>query len=141
MRALPLAVALALCLALPAGAGPKAQKAEEKECPHAYGDFDLITADIEKAATCARGLAIASSCAAGGTSDQRLGGAVVTRCERDFLSKLGKVQKRSYEAEQKRCERRFANRQGTIYLSEAAFCYAGVAERYAKRFAKAAPRK
>ena len=53
------------------------------------------------------------------------------RCERDFLTKLNKAQKRHYQVEQKRCERKYSRRQGSMYRSAEVFCLAEVANKYA----------
>jgi hypothetical protein len=120
-----------------AWAGPKAET-PEKECPHALSEFDKIGQEVDKAPTCSAALELFSACAAGGSSDVGLGGSVVERCELDFLSGLNKERKRAYQAEQNRCARKYSRQEGTMYRSAEAFCLAQVAEKYAKRFAKAA---
>jgi hypothetical protein len=131
---------LALALLFPplaphAWAGPKAE-AGEKQCPHELSAFDKISQDVDKAPSCSAALELFSACALGGSSDVRLGGSVVERCERDFLSALSKAQKRAYQAEQKRCARKYSRQEGTMYRSATAFCLAEAAEKYARRFAK-----
>ena len=137
MRARKLFAVTIMCWALApfASAGPK-PAAPERECPHAYSEFDKIEAEMDKAASCTAARELLSACAAGGTSDLRLGGAALARCERDFLPRLSKAQKRAYQAAHDRCERRYSRRAGTIYRSAEAFCLVEAAEAYAKRFAK-----
>jgi hypothetical protein len=133
-----LALALVFSLLAPAAwAGPKGEK-PENQCPHALGEFDKISQDMDKAPTCSAAIELFSACSVGASSDVRLGGTVLERCERDFLTRLNKAQKRSYQAEQKRCERKYSRREGSMYRSAEVFCLAEVAGRYAKRFAKAA---
>ena len=135
-----LLLALALVVAPPAAnawAGPKAEK-PEKQCPHALAEFDRISRDLDQAPTCPAALELFSACSVGAYSDVRIGGTVLARCERDFLTRLGKAQKRHYQAEQKRCEREFGRREGSMYRSAEVFCLAEVASKYAERFAKAA---
>ena len=133
-----LAVALILSPLPPdAWAGPKAEK-PEKQCPHDPPEFDKISQDLDKAPTCAAALELLSACSVGAYSDVRIGGTMLQRCERDFLTRLNKAQKRSYRAEQNRCERKYSRREGSMYRSAEVFCLAEVANRYAKRFAKAA---
>jgi len=136
-----LTLALAVAWTASAGAGPKPASKPEPECPHAYGDFDKITADMGKAPTCRAAMDIASACAMGGSSDVQLGAAVQERCERDFLAKLNPTQRRAYEADHKRCERKYMRQEGTMYRSAEAFCHAEVAERFVRRFAKKPPQR
>ena len=133
-----LALALVFSLLAPdAWAGPKAEQ-PEKQCPHALGEFDKISQDMDKAPTCSAALELFSACSVGASSDVRIGGTVLGRCERDFLTRLNKAQKRDYQAERNRCERKYSRREGSMYRSAEVFCLAEVAGRYAKRFAKAA---
>ena len=122
-----------------AWAGPKAEK-PEKQCPHALSEFDKISQDLDKAPTCSAALELFSACSVGAYSDVRIGGTVIERCERDFLTRLNKAQQRSYQAEQNRCERKYRRREGSMYRSAGAFCLAEVANKYAGRFARAAGR-
>jgi hypothetical protein len=124
-------------LAPHAWAGPKAE-GPEKQCPHALSEFDRIGQDVDKAPTCSAALELFGACAVGASSDVRLGGTVIERCERDFLTRLNKAQKRYYQAAQKRCERQYSRREGSMYRSAEAFCLAEIADKYAKRFTKAA---
>ena len=133
-----LALALLLSpLAPRAWAGPKAEQ-PERQCPHALGEFDKISQDLDKAPTCAAALELFGACSVGASSDVRIGGTVLERCERDFLARLSNAQKRSYQAEQQRCERKYSRREGSMYRSAEVFCLADVAGKYAERFAKTA---
>jgi hypothetical protein len=135
-----LLLAIALTFSPPAPdawAGPKAEK-PEKECPHALGEFDEISRSLDKAPTCSAALELFSACSVGAYSDVRIGGTVLERCERDFLTRLNKAQKRSYQAEHKRCERKYSRREGSMYRSAEVFCFAEAAARYAARFARTA---
>lgn len=135
-----LLLALALVFSLPAPyawAGPKAGK-PEKQCSHPLSEFDKISEDLDRAPTCSAALELFSACAVGATSDVRIGGTVIERCEREFLTKLNGAQNRSYQTLQKRCEREYSRREGSMYRSAWVFCLAEVAGRYAKRFGKAA---
>ena len=135
-----LLLALALIFSPPAPdawAGPRAEK-PEKQCPHALAEFDKISQDLDKAPTCSAALELFSACSVGAYSDVRIGGTMLQRCERDFLTRLNKAQKRSYRAEQNRCERKYSRREGSMYRSAEVFCLAEVANKYAARFAKVA---
>jgi hypothetical protein len=124
-------------LAPNAWTSPKAEK-PEKQCPHALGEFDEISQSLDKASTCSAALELFSACSVGAYSDVRLGGTVLERCERDFLTRLNKAQKRDYQVEHKRCERKYSRREGSTYRSAEVFCLAEVANKYAERFAKTA---
>jgi len=133
-----LLLALALRSTAPhAWAGAKVEK-PEKQCPHALAEFDKISQDLDKAPTCSAALELFSACSVGASSDVRIGGTVLERCERDFLARLNKAQQRAYQAERQRCERKYSRREGSMYRSAEVFCLAEVAGKYAKRFAKAA---
>ena len=80
---------------------------------------------------------IASACAAGVTGDVGLTDAVEERCEGDFLTRLKAPQKRAYQRAKDACDRKYSQ-EGTMYISLAAFCRAGVAQRYSQRALKAA---
>jgi hypothetical protein len=135
-----LLLALALIsspLAPHAWAGPKTER-PEKQCPHALGEFDQISHDLDKAPTCAAAIEMFGACSVGAYSDVRIGGTVIARCERDFLARLTKVQKHSYEAKRQRCERKYSRREGSMYRSAEVFCLSAVAGQSARQFAKAA---
>ena len=126
----PFAAVLCCALAFPAWGGPKPEP--EKECPHPFGEFDRIEADMAKASSCTAARELLSACAAGGSSDVRIGAAALTRCERDFLPRLNKTRRLAYQAAQDRCERRYSRREGTMYRSALAFCLVEAAEKFVK---------
>jgi len=119
-------------------AAPKTAK-PDPECPYAFSDFDAIFASVAKAPTCADALILFQACGSGASSDARLGDAVVERCEKDFISKLTKAQKRAYAAEGERCDRKYANKQETMYISFTAHYHADAALKYSRRYGKAPP--
>jgi hypothetical protein len=98
-----------------------------------------IENSIRQAPSCRRAVALFELCEFGASGDVGLGAAVTERCEGDFLSKLNAAQKRSYDREQKRCARKYRNKDGTMYRSFEAFCGAYVARDYSAKFLKAAP--
>jgi len=111
-----------------------AAPAAAEDCP-AKSREEVVTA--MKAATCNRAMQIASACAAGATGDVGLTDAVEERCEGDFLTRLKAPQKRAYQRAKDACDRKYSQ-EGTMYISLAAFCRAGVAQRYSQRALKAA---
>ena len=98
-----------------------------------------IENSIRQAPSCRRAVALFELSEFGASGDVGLGAAVTERCEGDFLSKLNAAQKRSYDREQKRCARKYRNKDGTMYRSFEAFCGAYVARDYSAKFLKAAP--
>jgi hypothetical protein len=79
------------------------------------------------------------ACAFGAGGDTGLGAIVTEKCEGDFLARLSKAERRVYNGQIKACDRKYARETGTMYRSFEAFCRAGVAQRYARRAARAKP--
>jgi hypothetical protein len=123
-----LGVLAALTLTTPAAA---------KDCPTQEFSHEAREQAVRDAPTCQASLEVMEACAYGATGDTSLGEIVIEKCEADFLTKLSKAQRKTYEAEVKRCDAKArGGREGTMYISAAAFCRAGVAQRTARRFAK-----
>lgn len=108
-----------------------------EDCPvetQVQGTLDAKEAAIGKASTCKRAYEIMEACSYGASGDTGLGEALRERCEPEFLPKLSKSQRRVYDQEQKRCDRKYANKSGTMYVSAAAFCRAGSTVKYAAKY-------
>jgi hypothetical protein len=105
------------------------------ECPAADGE--RIMEILDQAPTCDKSLALFKSCSYGASGDVALSEVVVKKCENDFLTELSEAQRRTYDAEQERCARKYEKQTGTMYRSFEAFCSAGLARAYAQRFGKA----
>jgi len=105
-----------------------------KDCP--VQDFSLEAREdaIRKAPTCKRALEIMDACAYGASGDIGLSAAVRERCEPEFLGKLRKAEKRAYDREQRRCDRKYARQSGTMYRSFTAFCQAQSTVAHAAKF-------
>jgi len=127
-----LAVLLPTCIALGA---PK--PSEQKECPVVEHSLDAIEAAIAKAASCRESMEIFQACAYGASGDVPLGGAVIGKCEGDFLTKLNAKEKQAYERAVKRCWQKYRRESGTMYRSFEAMCAAAVAQAYSQRFLRA----
>jgi hypothetical protein len=133
--------ALFVLASFAAAAAPKSQPKSQKvqvECPGglaAEGKEELL----RKAPTCDAAMALFDACAYGGSGDAGLGAAVIENCEAGFAAKLSGAQRKAYDKEMKACVAKYRGKEGTMYISAAAFCRAGVAQRYARRFAKAGP--
>ena len=116
------------CLALALGT----PVAAEEECPVAFNVDEIVKA-VEAAPGCKRANGIAQACAFGSSADVQIAGAVQALCEKDFLSGLKPDAEKAYKARLKSCARRYAGRDGTLYLSMAAFCASDVALTYSAR--------
>jgi len=107
--------------------------AKAQDCPAEGSGWE----GREDAPSCNEALKVAEACAYGATGDTGLTNIVIEKCEADFLAKLSKAQRKTYHAEVKRCDAKArGGREGTMYISAAAFCRAIVAQRTARRFAK-----
>jgi len=144
VRTLVIAASLiAVISSLAAQAAPKVTPLAaklQKDGPHAHFESEEIVASIGKAA-CKAALEIFEACAGGASGDTEFGEAVTGRCERDFVSKLTKAQKSAYDREHERCDRKYAKKEGSMYISFAAFCRAEVAHKHALQYGTTAPRR
>ena len=112
-----------------------------KDCPVQEFGLEAREDAIRKASTCRRALEIMDACSYGASGDTGLGAAVRERCEPEFLPKLSKAQKRAYDREQRRCDRKYARQSGTMYRSFTAFCQAQSAVAHAAKFGATAKAK
>ncbi len=85
-------------------------------------NLDAMSAAIRKAQSCVAAARLAEDCAFGASGDVSLQGAVIAVCERDFLPHFTGADARTYRHALKNCRRKYASKQGTMYLSAAAFC-------------------
>jgi len=111
--------------------------ARAMDCPvetRVQGTLDAKEEAIRKAPTCKRAYEIMEACAYTASGDTGLGEALRERCEPEFLRKLSKAQRRSYDREQKRCTNKYANKSGTMYVSFSAFCRAESTVRHAAKY-------
>ena len=127
-----LALSAALMLATPAGA---------KDCPTQDFGFDAREGAVRAALSCREALEVMEACAYGASGDTGLGEIVVAKCKGDFLAKLNKAQRQTYDRGIKRCDGKYKNESGTMYRSMEAFCRATLARDTAAKLAKAPPRK
>jgi|SRR5215472_2166015 len=124
MRALAFSTMAALSVCRPAWAA---------ECTL---DPDMVEDALRQAPSCTAAYKLFEDCARGASGDVPLGTAVQERCEADFLTKLDAARKRAYQKQLAVCDRKYANKSGTMYLSFAAFCRAGAARDLAKKYSK-----
>jgi len=125
-----LAVSATLMLAMSVLPAPL----QAKDCPVEEFGLEAREDAIRKASTCRQALEIMDACAYGASGDTGLSSAVRERCEPEFLPKLSKAQKRAYDSEQRRCDRKYARQSGTMYRSFTAFCQAQSAVAHAGKF-------
>ena len=111
-----------------------APAAAARDCPTLDGDKRLEL--LEHAPSCEKSLALFQACSYGASGDVALSAAVTRKCEGDFLTKLNKSQRQTYDRQQKHCARKYQNQSGTLYRSFEAFCSANLAKDYSRRFAK-----
>jgi hypothetical protein len=139
-KGVPLAVSAMLWLVGAAQGAPKPN--EPKECPVTEGGSDAIEAALRVAESCVKAREVFTACAYVASGDVGFGEAVIERCEKDFLGKLGAQQRKTYDTAIKRCWSKYRRESGTMYRSFEAMCAADVAVSYAKKSAKgpAAPR-
>lgn len=132
MKSAALFASLTLCL-LWSGAPAFA---EEEKCPVAHGgeDFiDKVAKAIEAAPSCSRAAALATACALGASGDNAIVAPAVAKCEAQFKGKLKRKKRKLYAKRRKACERKYARKSGTMYISMAAFCRLKLAEKFAAR--------
>jgi hypothetical protein len=130
-------VLAAVMLAISTAASAAKDKPKKEECPTL--DHQEIEDLLRKAPSCQRAGALFESCQFGASGDVSLGAIVTGKCEGDFLGKLDAAQRRAYDREQKRCQRKYAHEDGTMYRSFEAFCGADVARNYSAKFLKNVP--
>ncbi len=105
--------------------------AQQRPCPHSESDRDKITRTLQSATTCQRAYDIMNACRSNTGGDVALADVVIQRCEASFLPGLTATARRAYDAERAACRKRYAKREGTMYVSFAVTCEAGVAARLA----------
>ena len=95
---------------------------------------------IRKAPTCDKAMVAFGDCAFGASGDTGLGQIVTEKCQGDFLQKLGSWRKSGYERGIKRCNDKYARKDGTMYVAMAAYCRAELAQTYSRKYGKSKPR-
>lgn len=99
-------------------------------CPVEFGEVDGA---IEKASSCEAAYRILEACLLGASGDVSRAHAVREICERDFLPGLKPDTRRAYARAQRRCDRKYAGDEGTMYRSMEAVCAAQLAKGYSDR--------
>jgi hypothetical protein len=112
-----------------------------KDCPAQESTHEAREDVVRKAPSCKESLEVMEACAYGATGDVSLGQIVREKCEGDFLAKLSKAQRKTYDRAMKRCDDKYKNESGTMYRSFSAFCRATLARDTLAKFGKAGPPK
>jgi hypothetical protein len=112
--------------------------ARAEDCPAKSTMMDDVIAALNEAPDCDHAIKVFEACEYGTSGDIRLGAVVEKKCERDFLPRLNEPQKHTYQRELRACERKYRNKDGTMYRSFTAFCRAEVAQRYSQKARKTA---
>lgn len=127
----------ALLLLLPmAVAAPKAAK---QECPTL--DKDEIEKLLKEAPSCDQSMKMFEVCSFGTSNDTDLGEIVSEKCEGDFVAKLSKAERKTYDGRRDQCQKKYANKSGSMYRSFSAFCAAKVSQDYSRKALKASAQK
>ena len=103
-----------------------------QECQY-FGE-DALNFDakmIAAAPTCEAAAAKAHACQWGSSADAQLAPIAVSKCEKNFLSRLPEHAKQSYYQQMQLCAYRSSRQEGTISISEAALCQVDVAAEFA----------
>jgi len=97
------------------------------DCP--AQDLDNIVDLLDRTPTCEKSLALFQACSYGASGDVALSEVVIRKCEGDFLSKLSKSQRQSYDRQQKQCSLKYQNESGTMYRSFEVSVFRGLLQR------------
>lgn len=121
------------CVAMALALGVVAAEAQTpRACPHDESQRDRIVATLKSAASCGMAYDLMNACRINASGDVELAEIVIERCEPIFLAGLSSTAKSAYEKERQACVRRYPRSGGTMHVSFAATCQAGVAARYAR---------
>lgn len=94
------------------------------DCPVKFGQPDYVIkveARIAKAKSCDAAYEIASACALGSSVDTTIAGAAVPVCEKGAV--LNSIDRAAYAVLKQHCDDKYADQQGTMFISFTAFCH------------------
>lgn len=103
------------------------------ECPATFGSDDYyenVVAAIRSATSCRDGAELAAACALGSSFDPNITVVAERKCGLDFWQKLSAAEKTHYNHLQTKCDNKYKDMQGTMYISANAFCKLRIAELY-----------
>jgi len=102
---------------------PAAPTGAADACPASDLQLEAIVRAVETAPSCATAYKIAEACAFGSSADVQTAAIVIQKCE----ARMTAAQRAGYERASRACTAKYAGKDGTMYLSMAAFCSAGAA--------------
>jgi uncharacterized protein YecT (DUF1311 family) len=101
-----------------------------------------LETNLRKAPSCKLAAKRYGECRWGSSADLDFSSIVITKCERDFLSKLTPAGRAHYRDQMEMCGYRYHRQSGTIHISEASSCRVDVAvlfATYPEQWEKAIP--
>lgn len=110
------------------------------DCPVQFGDetyIDKVGAAIKATDSCEAGAAVAEACSLGASGDTAIAVVAERKCGLDFWKKLTRADLQIYKGLQAKCDHKYKNMQGTMYISFAAFCRLNVARLYSELYTPA----
>lgn len=108
----------------------------QRACPHSESDREKIAATLTAAHSCKAAYDLMNACRSNTSGDVEFAEIVIAKCEQSIAATAttrGPTSnaRSAYKRERDACRRKYANKQGTMYVSFAATCEAGVAVKYA----------
>jgi hypothetical protein len=97
---------------------------------------DVLDDAVRGSASCAAAYRLFEDCELGASGDVPIGAIVQEKCEGDFLKRLDGAKKAAYHRKLSVCDHKYAKEDGSMYRSFEAFCRAGAARDYSKRYSK-----
>ena len=110
------------------------------DCPVQIGGedyLDKVGSAIKASKSCEDGAAIAEACALGASGDGAITSVAERKCGLDFWNKLTASDKKIYNGLQAKCDAKYKDMQGTMYISAAAFCRLRVARLFSDLYSPA----
>jgi hypothetical protein len=110
------------------------------DCPvkdHDPTFIDRVGQAIKSAKSCGEGAEIAEACAFGASGDTAIAPVAERKCGLDFWQKLKPAERQVYNGLQAKCEAKYRDMDGTMYISAAAFCKLDVARLYSTLYSPA----
>ncbi|MFN3695880.1 MAG: hypothetical protein ACK4VO_00455 [Pseudobdellovibrio sp.] len=110
-----------------------AMQAFALDCPVQFGSdnyIDDVANKIQASKSCYDAVELAEACAMGSSIDAAIMPTAERKCGKDFWKKLTSQEKQSYNKLQSKCDTKYNNMQGTMYVSAKAFCKLNVAKLY-----------
>lgn len=98
---------------------------------------DKVIQAIIASKSCDKGSSIAQACAFASSMDVQTTAEAKHQCELNFEKKLSSSDKEVYKALLNKCDNKYKDMDGTMYLSASAFCRLNVARLYSELYTSA----